>query len=62
MARYNHAYGLAFSVVSTDQDGADITPAMLKAALLDRVADLDRSGEWNEAVGQPQDTYQEDAP
>ncbi|WP_242121183.1 hypothetical protein [Sphingomonas lacusdianchii] len=61
MASFSHAYGVAFTVRSHDPEGADVTPSMLKAALLARVADLDAAGEWHEAVGTPVDTYQEDA-
>lgn len=73
MPRYNHAFDIAFSVISDDPGGDDVTPAMLKEALLKRIADLDASydpanpsdkgGEWLEAVGVPFDTYEEeDAP
>lgn len=57
---YNHAFAVAFSVGgSTSEDGSDVTPAQLKAALLKRVADLDAHDEWREAVGAPGDTYEE---
>ena len=57
--RYNHAYDVAFSLVSNDPEGKDVTPAMLRAALLRRVADLDANDQWEEAVGAPFDTYEE---
>lgn len=63
MARYNHAYDIAFSVVSNDPEGRDVTPAMFRAALLKRVSELDaeeRFGGWEQACGAPFDTYQED--
>ena len=60
MSRYNHAYDMAFSLVSNDPEGLDVTPAMLRAALLRRIADLDANDQWEEAVGAPFDTYEED--
>ena len=60
MPRYNHAYDMAFSLVSNDPEGLDVTPAMLRAALLRRIADLDANDQWEEAVGAPFDTYEED--
>ncbi len=59
MARYSHVYAIAFSVVSNDAAGHDVDARQLKAALLARIADLDRAGEWIEAAGMPQDTYAE---
>ena len=63
MAQYNHAYTIAFSVISNDPDGKDVTPAMLKAALLRRIAALDAAStpewsEWIEACECPYDTYE----
>lgn len=63
MIRYNHAYDIAFSVVSSDPDGLDVTPAMLRAALLQRVAQLDAEahvGGYEQACGAPFDTYEMD--
>jgi hypothetical protein len=60
MPRYNHAFDVAFSLVSNDPEGLDVTPAMLRAALLRRIADLDANDQWEEAVGAPFDTYEED--
>ncbi|MGT2516944.1 hypothetical protein ACVOMT_24585 (plasmid) [Sphingomonas panni] len=59
MARYNHAYTLAFSLVSNDDKGHDVDARQLKAALLARIADLDAEGAWVEATGVPFDTYLE---
>ena len=59
MARYNHAYTLAFSLVSNDDKGHDVDASQLKAALLARIADLDAEGAWVEATGVPFDTYLE---
>jgi hypothetical protein len=59
--RYNHAYTLAFSLVSDTEDGSDVTSEMFSAAIDNRMGDLDRSGdiEWHEAVGPPYDTFEE---
>jgi hypothetical protein len=59
MARYNHAYTLAFSLVSNDDKGHDVDARQLKAALLAGIADLDAEGAWVEATGVPFDTYLE---
>lgn len=59
---YNHAVTIAFSVVSEHPTGEDFTAAMLRDALIRRIADLDASvghQEWFEAVGGPFDTYEE---
>lgn len=63
MPRFNHAVDIAFTVISDDPDGQDFTPAMLRAALLRRIADLDKAPEdWLEAVGAPFDSYEMDNP
>jgi hypothetical protein len=63
MPRYNHAYDVAFSLVSNDPEGLDVTPAMFRAALLRRIAQIDAEeahGGWEQACGAPFDTYEED--
>jgi len=59
-------FTIAFEVSgSLHSKGADITPQMLKTALLKRIHDLDQSPnkqEWIEATGTPDDTYEEEAP
>lgn len=37
MKKFNHAYDFAFEVISAQDDASDVTPAMLRAALLERV-------------------------
>lgn len=59
MARYNHAFTIAFSTVSSDAKGEDLDPGALKAALQARIAELDREDTWIEAVGPPFDSYLE---
>jgi hypothetical protein len=60
MTTYSHAYDLAFEVESSDETGEDVTPAMLRAALLRRIASLDAANEWLEACGAPFDSYDKD--
>lgn len=60
-ALYDHAFTIGFSLRSPHPKGDDVTPAMLKAALLKRIADLDATpegAEWIEAAGPPYDTYE----
>jgi len=58
MRSYSHAYDIAFELISHEPDGSDVTPAMLRAALMRRMADLDANNEWREAVGAPYDTHE----
>lgn len=51
MTRFNHMFDIAFSVESAHEDASDVTPAMLRAALLRRIEALDECGEWQEAAG-----------
>lgn len=63
MPRYNHAYEVAFSIVSNTPDGRDVTPAMFRTAMVRRIAELDAEaafGGWEQACGAPFDTYKED--
>lgn len=55
--RYNHAFSIAFSLNSDRKDGSDIPPERFAIALLRRVADLLEHDEMIEAVGAPDDTY-----
>lgn len=60
---YNHAFSLCFSVSrSRCPEGSDVTAEQLRRSLDSRVADLDSEGNlaWLEAVGAPEDTYEED--
>jgi hypothetical protein len=45
MAKFNHLYDVAFTVVSNTEDGSDVTPAMLRAALEKRIESLFASSE-----------------
>lgn len=56
---FNHMYDIAFSVRSEQEDASDVTPQMLKAALLMRIHAM-RDDEWIEAAGLC-DTYDEEA-
>ena len=59
MAQLSHA--IVFDVISDREDASDVTPQMLKDALLKRIADPDasffpgkgRGWEWPDAVGAP---------
>jgi hypothetical protein len=58
MKTYNHGFELMFDLVSNTEDGSDITNAMLREALLAKIADMDQSGTW--FCCQPWgDTYEE---
>ncbi|WP_075881831.1 hypothetical protein [Vreelandella massiliensis] len=59
MAVFNHLFSIAFSLNSYAEDGNDITPAQIRRALLERLASVDDS-ELLEAIGAPEDTYEED--
>ena len=63
MGQYNHAYTVAFSVLSNKPQGEDVTPVMFRDALTRRMKDLDDNNEREEAVGGPFDSYfDEDSP
>jgi hypothetical protein len=51
MSKFNHLFEMAFSVDSDSEDASDVTPAMLRDALLRRIADLDQNADWLEACG-----------
>jgi hypothetical protein len=48
--KYNHAYDFAFEVVSSAENAEDVTPQMLRKALLKRVNELPDE-ELKEACG-----------
>lgn len=56
--KFNHALTLAFEAISERKDGDDLTPAMLRAALMRRIIQLDEEGAWLEACLAPFDTYE----
>jgi hypothetical protein len=47
--KYSHMYDVAFEVISNHPEGKDVTPEMIKKALISRIADLDKHNEWIEA-------------
>jgi hypothetical protein len=62
MPRFNHMVTLAFEVISDREDGEDVTPEMLRHALLRRMIGLDEDKAWEEACLPIEDTYEmEDA-
>lgn len=61
MKKFNHAYDIAFEVISNREDGSDVTPEMFREGLLRRIAQLDADNEWHEAhSSKPFDTYEMD--
>ena len=59
MPRYNHAVPICFTVISDHPEGEDITPTMLRAGIMARLAEIPDS-ELCEACLPPTDTYEED--
>ena len=58
MARFNHALSLGFTVLSDDPEGEDITVKMIRKALEERIFEIDRHNEWQEACLPPWDTFE----
>lgn len=56
--RYNHAFDIAFELISDDPNGDDVTPEMVYAALERRIQNLKKEGTALEAIGAPFDTYE----
>lgn len=61
MSRFNHMFTIAFTLVNESKDGDGVSPAQFREAILKRMADLDASNQWDEAIGAPHDTYEEDS-
>jgi hypothetical protein len=59
MPKFNHAYDIAFEVI-TDSDQGDATESQLLAALMKRIANLLESDALLEAIGCPSDTFEEE--
>jgi hypothetical protein len=59
--KYNHAYDIAFSLVSEHPTGEDVTAEQVRDAIIARVHNAYASGELLEAIGLPFDTYEETA-
>lgn len=58
MIKFNHAFDFAVEVISKKEDASDVTPAMLRAALIKRANELP-DNELVEACGHF-DTHQEE--
>jgi hypothetical protein len=58
--KYNHAFDIAFSIVSDHPTGEDVTAEQVREALIQRVHTAYSSGELLEAIGAPFDTYEVD--
>jgi hypothetical protein len=48
--KYNHACDIAFTVLSNDEHGVDLTPNMYRIALKKRIDELDRTNTWDDAI------------
>ncbi len=62
MKKYNHAYSLGFSVDTDRHMEALVDPAEIIAALHRRIADIAEHNEWDEALGLPYDSYENEEP
>jgi len=58
MKKWNHAFDIAFSLVTT-KPLEEITPNDFRKALLERIIELDDENTWLEAIGNPFDTFEE---
>lgn len=56
MTKYNHAFDIAFEIV-TDEPEGNVTEEQVIFALIARVMQLSANDELLEAVGAPFDTY-----
>jgi len=57
---YNHAYTIAFTVITDDPTGADTTAEQFDNAIRERCDDLMIAEEMVEAIGLPFDSYKEE--
>lgn len=55
MSQYNHVFSLAFSLNTNDEEGLDIDPGAIRAAIQHRLDSL-TDEELPEAIGAPEDT------
>ena len=53
---YDHAYTIAFSVKTTNNE-EEVTVEEYKAALMQRIADLENHNEWVGVLDFPYDSY-----
>ena len=60
MKKFNHMYSIAFIVVNGSEDGEATTAAEIRRGILERLATA-TDDELLEAVGYPDDTYEEAA-
>ena len=60
MKKYNHAYTLGFSVNTDRHAECPVDPAEIMEAIALRIVDITSNKEWDEAIGQPYDTYELD--
>tara|TARA_R100000234_G_C4982155_1_gene171470 strand:+ start:781 stop:966 length:186 start_codon:yes stop_codon:yes gene_type:complete len=60
MAKFNHAFDIAFSLTSETEDGSDVDEQALYEALLLRIEGCRENGDLVECCGAPFDTYIEE--
>lgn len=53
---YSHIYDIGFLVISHEEDASDVTPDMIRAALIRRLLDLEEDRHLLEAVGRDDNT------
>ena len=58
MKKYNHAYTLGFSVNTDRHPECPVDPAEIMEALALRIVDVTTNKEWDEALGLPFDSYE----
>lgn len=48
--KHHHICGLAFDLISDDENGTDLTPEMYRIAIKEKVDRLDRFDLWNSEI------------
>jgi hypothetical protein len=54
--KYNHLYEINIEVVSDWRDARDVTPEMVRAAVLAELARMDRAQDWDSFAKNPSQT------
>jgi len=57
--RYNHLYGIGFSLDTDEPDPLNVPWPVLRAALMDSIRERDRAEDWAEAFA-PLETIEND--
>ncbi len=61
MKKYNHAYTLAFSVNTDRHKECPVDPAEIMEAIALRIVEITTNKEWDEAIGLPYDSYENES-